>query len=137
GGGCRLRSPRDLWQDGEEVSHSDGRPLCRRRGRSLKRAPVGGGCTPRHRARRRRVTDQGPMRLQPQSTRALQRRPSTWVYTRGIGAAELLAIAAEDLVSVFFRLSRIPSLRAGTPPTPAAPRVLLPISSPGTLAFPE
>src|SRR5262249_36367441 len=54
---------------GEEVSHSDGRPLCRRRGRSLKRAPVGGGCTPRHRARRRRVTDQCPMRLQPQSTR--------------------------------------------------------------------
>jgi hypothetical protein len=29
-----------------------------------------------------------------------------------------------------------PSLRAGTP-TPAAPRVLSPVSSPGTLAFPE
>ena len=28
-----------------------------------------------------------------------------------------------------------PSLRAGTP-TPAAPKVLLPVSSPGTLAFP-
>ena len=29
-----------------------------------------------------------------------------------------------------------PSLRAGTP-TPAAPKVLFPVSSPGTLAFPE